>query len=164
MEKSQSEGGDAVEPDALSYSLVIHAWLRGCRGFNGGNGAPPSDRKSGNGSSYIPFTDQGRIERAIKIVEKMEQWARTNYQRKLKEYIESEDSDTDVQIDYNEGIIDELDTEDDVEDESDDDTLEHISDKDISEPSPDLSNERGRSSPSFPGHNKARHLDAEVYK
>ena len=38
MELPEEKGGNTMEPDALSYSLVIHAWLRGCRGDNNGIG------------------------------------------------------------------------------------------------------------------------------
>ena len=38
MELPKEKGGDTVEPDTLSYSLVIHAWLRACCRNNNGSG------------------------------------------------------------------------------------------------------------------------------
>jgi hypothetical protein len=152
MERPPSKGGDAVEPDALSYSLVIHAWLRGCRGFNGINGAP--SRSNGKVTSQIKFSDEERIQRAIKIVDRMEAWARNNHQSRWKDDEDDRDIENEGDEGYNDGIIDELDTEDETED---DDTLENAdgtsSDKEFA-----------RSSPSFRVHNKSRHLDVEVYK
>lgn len=148
MERPQSKGGDAVEPDALSYSLVIHAWLRGCRGFNGANAAARSS--NGKNEAYIKFTDQERIKRAINIVDRMEAWARSNHQSKWNDELSEEDDESN----YNDEIIDELDNG-----SSDDDELALISDEDV-----DDSKDLARSSPSFRIHNKARHLDAEVYK
>lgn len=69
MERPFSEGGDAVEPDALSYSLVIHAWLRGCRGITG----PPSSFRS---KKRLNLTDEDRIHKSIAIVDRLETWAR----------------------------------------------------------------------------------------
>ena len=78
MERPLSEGGDAVEPDALSYSLVVHAWLRGCRG-NIGPGPPPS--------SFRPrkrnYTDIERIHKAIEIVDRLEAWARKTHANRM---------------------------------------------------------------------------------
>ena len=144
MEKPESQGGDAVEPDVLSYSLVIHAWLRGCRGFNGTNGVPGRNAKNAN---YVKFTDQDRINRAMHIFDRMEAWARSNYRSKWKEDEGGEEDEGN----YNDGIIDELDSGSDIEDEPDSD--ENVDSKDLT-----------RSSPSFRIHNKARQIDAEVYK
>jgi pentatricopeptide repeat protein len=83
--------GDDVHPDALSYSLVIHAWLRGCGGIGsgsnardsgyngGGNGASNRQRQQRDISSQrkvTELTDLDRIERAVAILDRLEAWAR----------------------------------------------------------------------------------------
>lgn len=146
MEKPQSKGGDAVEPDALSYSLVIHAWLRGCRGFNGTNGAP--GRSS---AAQIKFTDKERINRAMQIVDRMEAWARNN---EIARNSYNDDEDPESENDYNDDIID---------DEVDENALDSIS-EDGEGASPASSDDYTKTSRSFRVHNKARHLDVEVYK
>ena len=135
MERPLSEGGDAVEPDALSYSLVIHAWLRGCRG-NTGHGPPPS--------SYRPrkrnFTDEERIHKAIEIVDRLEAWAREAHAHRMVGG--RSDSNQSSNGDY---------LEEDDDDYSDDglvDTKQSFS---------------RSSSYTFRQHNKARDLDVEVY-
>ena len=157
MERPQSDGGDAVEPDALSYSLVIHAWLRGCRGVS----------SSGKGATQVKFTDRERIHRAILIADRMEAWARRNHQKKLMERddeIEEDDDDDDDENKYSDGIIDELDSGSDVVGETGDDTLDGISGDDEAGPLSDSSKSFTEASPYVRAHDKARHLDVEVYK
>jgi hypothetical protein len=146
METPQSRGGDAVEPDALSYSLVIHAWLRGCRGFNGTNGA-----HGRNSAAQVKFTDQERINRAMKIVDRMEAWARNNEMAR-KSHKDDEDAKPgdDHSMDYNDVIID---------DEEDDNAL----DSNV-EGASGSSDDYTKRSLSFRSHNKAHSLDVEVYK
>ena len=155
MERSVSEGGDAVEPDALSYSLVIHAWLRGCRGFAGANGAAPA-----SGRKDKVLSDQDRIQRAMQIVDKMEAWARRNHLRKWKDDTEDDNEEDES----NSEIIDELDSGEDMDDETEDD-MDLISEQDSDRPLSDKSKQFDRTSnPPFRVHNKARDLDVEVYK
>ena len=153
MERPQSDGGDAVEPDALSYSLVIHAWLRGCRGFS----------SNSEGVAQVSFTDRERIRRAIQIVDRMEAWARRNYQQKILEHKEDTE-DYDNESNYNDGIIDELDSSSDVEDETGVDSLTSISDDNEVGSLPGSSKSLNRASHFSRAHDKARHLDVEVYK
>lgn len=150
MEKRESDGGDAVEPDALSYSLVIHAWLRGCRGFNGSNGATIGNSNS-KGAPPIRFTDHDRIIRAMKIVDRMEAWARAKHQLKWEDCKGNED-DKDDSNSYNE-IIDELDSNSDIEEVE---SADESGSKDSTEPSSAMNSQRA--------HNRARDLDVEVYK
>lgn len=135
MERPLSEGGDAVEPDALSYSLVIHAWLRGCRG----NSGPPSP------SSFRPrkrnFTDEERIHKSIEIVDRLEAWARKSHAQRNRIVGNGDDGDGDEFTS----------AEDDFEEDDDynqDDNKESFS---------------RSTSYTFRQHNKARDLDVEVY-
>jgi len=157
MERSPKEGGDAVEPDALSYSLVIHAWLRGCRG-NGGDGAgggrakamassgraryqdrrrQQQQRPSEEGGDY---TDRDRIERAMEIIDALESWARRTHSSKRWR--------------------DDNDDDDDEKDEDDDEVISNLDNADI--PLNGVQNPYSRRS-SFRQHDKARDLDVEVY-
>eukprot|EP00804_Cyclotella_cryptica_P003352 CCRYP_012839-RA/>CCRYP_012839-RA protein AED:0.08 eAED:0.08 QI:268/1/1/1/0.71/0.5/8/3023/1411 len=170
MERPQSEGGDAVEPDALSYSLVIHAWLRGCRGSNGAirdsASSITSGRSTGSDSRKVQFTDQERIERALGIVDKMEAWARSNYLRKWKEDGNDDNArDEDASAPYSAEIMDDLDDSgNEVDDETEETTMDRISDEDVDGPQSNSFRQSTRSSsPPFRLHNKARDLDAEVY-
>jgi pentatricopeptide repeat protein len=136
MERPLSEGGDAVEPDALSYSLVIHAWLRGCRGSTG-LGPPPSlfrPRKRN-------FTDEERIYKAIEIVDRLEIWARKAHAHRM---VGNGRSDRDGSRGG--------------------DNFEY--DDDYSEEDEPVDNKHSfsrSSSYTFRQHNKARDLDVEVY-
>ena len=58
--------GDAVElNDALSYLIIIHAWLYGCRG-NTGHGPPPFFYRP----RKFDFTDEELIHKAtIEIID-----------------------------------------------------------------------------------------------
>ena len=167
MERPHSEGGDAVEPDALSYSLVIHAWLRGCRGTgapNGGGGKNSrysSNSRGGGGSGRdlraVYFTDQDRINRAMEIADRMEAWARKTHVPKW------------TSKSYSGDFMDTFDG-DDEEDESDDDVtalddLGDNDDEDFIESRESFKQSTSKSSgPSFRQHNKSRDLDVEVYK
>lgn len=170
MERPESEGGDAVEPDALSYSLVIHAWLRGCRGPTGAIRDAPSlmngGRSSSNDSRKLQLTDQERINRALDIVDRMEAWARNTHLRKWKEdgngdHIRAEDT-----APYIAEIMDDLDDSgNEVDDGTEETNMERISDEDRDGPqSTSFRHSSRSSSPPFRLHNKARDLDVEVYK
>eukprot|EP00984_Skeletonema_dohrnii_P015369 scaffold6625_cov117-Skeletonema_dohrnii-CCMP3373.AAC.6 len=137
MERPLSEGGDAVEPDALSYSLVIHAWLRGCRGNTAGHGPPPS--------SYRPrkrnYTDEERIHKAIEIVDRLDAWARKAHAHRMvgngrSNSNESRKGDPFVEVD---------------------------DDYSVEEPVDNKQSSSRSSSYTFRQHNKARDLDVEVY-
>ena len=136
MELPLSEGGDVVEPDALSYSLVIHAWLRGCRG-NTGHGPPPS--------SYRPrkrnFTDEERIHKAIDIVVRLETWARNAHAHRMVGNGRNNSDEGWKGHDF---------------DEDNDDYGEN-------DPVDNKQTPSRKSSYTFRQHNKARDLDVEVY-
>jgi pentatricopeptide repeat protein len=143
-------GGDDVYPDALSYSLVIHAWLRGCRGIGSSFNAHDTDgnnsskgamtwesgRQNGINSKrkVAEFTDLDRIERAMKILDRLEAWARKdalNHRRRTSRkwrpeegtggYIENEYKGDDVRgkaEDTSSVIVDdEVDLDGDIDDE-----------------------------------------------
>jgi len=147
MEKSSSDGGDDVEPDALSYSLVIHGWLRGCRGNDG------SSKKNNRRSSSSPspsssrhnrmlLTDRERIEQAMVVVDRLEAWARRKHERSHNSATSGDSSGGGARrIDESSDEADMLDLDDDL-------------------PQPTT----GRTSyNAYRQHNKARDLDVEVY-
>ena len=71
--------GDAVElNDALSYLIIIHAWLYGCRG-NIAHELPPFFYRQRKRN----FTDEERIHKAIEIVDRLEAWAREAHAHRM---------------------------------------------------------------------------------
>ncbi|KAL7549945.1 hypothetical protein ACHAWF_013196, partial [Thalassiosira exigua] len=177
MERPACEGGDDIEPDALSYSLVIHAWLRGCRGdddargVGGGRGGGGRNARGGGSSASSPrsrgrrgaleFSDRDRIERAVRIADRLEAWARRTRSRRWSRAGEEGPSATaakedDVGSDAREG----LDSEDDIYDaDLDDDDMDEGARR---------RHGGGRSASTTSayarrGHDKARDLDAEAY-
>lgn len=152
-------GGDDVEPDALSYSLVIHAWLRGCRG---GSSNSDSATNAGNRATNNPqrdslrnvmaFSNFDRINRAMAILDRLEAWARRTRGQSPKWRRAREE--VDVSIDDN--ILD----SDDI-----------LADEEEEEEGPSFmsgylypaARRSSSSSESFRQHDKARDLDVEVY-
>ena len=139
MEQTPERGGDPVMPDVLSYSLVVHAWLRGCRGYYshranrnnngdcglggrssvGGRRHFQQNKNSNNGgvvNSREEYTDKERIERAMEVIDRLEDWLRRTHaiskriwtkDQQEKEIDENEEKNTDKGIDDNwQGSID----------------------------------------------------------
>ena len=178
-------GGDNVEPDALSYSLVIHAWLRGCRGVSS------SSSQSGNRSTNNPqrdslrnvmaFSNLDRIERAIAILDRLEAWAhRTRVQppkwrreRESGAYNSDHDDNgrqgaTPTKLDFEDDVDADVSIDDNIFDSDDIQTDEDEGETKTASYNcgyqyPAARSSSPSSSESFRQHDKARDLDVEVY-
>jgi len=177
MERPLSEGGDAVDPDVLSYSLVIHAWLRGCRGGGGvgmsrggGNRTANSGRNRGDQSSdrkhQIYFTDDDRIKRALKIVKKMEAWARkTQLQQWNGKGMNDDLSNDDEDDSYSDEFLEGYDSGENDDENEDGTVIDNDKDDEESQEFGMHDQPARVQSTSFQlrQHNKSRDLDVEVY-
>ena len=114
METPVNEGGNDVEPDALSYSLVIHSWLRGCRGNSNEGGKNNSNGRRSSSSSLSStqhrrkvLTDIERIEQAMVVVDRLEAWVRKTRDggapRRIDESADNNDEDEDDMLDLYDG-------------------------------------------------------------
>ena len=83
-----------MRPDALRYGLVAHAWLRGCQG--GGRNSHNQQPQKSNGAAREGYTDRERIERAMAVIDRLEDWTRRTHTNKRRREQEDEEEEEGV--------------------------------------------------------------------